>query len=80
LYDKLGRYADTILTPDCVEGVVEWFERYVKRVFNPYDSENETKTYRVPMLASPEATIPEINLRGRYLKLSRYNNWRLNNY
>jgi len=63
-----------------VEEVVEWFERYVKRVFNPYDSEDETKTYRVPMHGSPEANIPEINLRGRYLKLSRYNSSSLNCY
>ena len=79
LYDKLGSYADTILTSECVEEVVEWFERYVKRVFNPYDSEDETKTYRVPMHGSPSANIPKINLRGRYLKLFRYNN-RCSNY
>jgi hypothetical protein len=74
LYSKLGRYANTILTDDCIEECMEWFERYVKFVFNPFDNEDDMKNYRVPMLSSPEANIPEINLRGRYLKLTKYNN------
>lgn len=66
---KLGKHAGSILTADRLLEALEWFEKYVQRVFNPYDSEDDTTDYRVPMHGS--SNIRKINLRGGYLKLSR---------
>lgn len=59
------------MTKERLDEALDWFERYVKRVFNPYDDSDDVADYRVPMHNTPN--IREIGLLGGYLKLSTYN-------
>jgi hypothetical protein len=70
LRDKLGSHADSILTKERLSDTLDWFEKYVKRVFNPYDPSDDVTEYGVPM--NYATTIREIELVGGYLMLSRY--------
>jgi hypothetical protein len=69
LSKKLGRHASEVLTQAIKDAAGDWFEKFVQRAFNPFDEEDDTSTFRVAIQLTD---IPDVNLIGGYLRVSRY--------
>lgn len=68
LRQKLGQYAESILTVRETQLVKESFVHHIKDTFNPYDKDCE-HTYEI---AIPDALdIPSVDLERGYLMLTR---------
>jgi hypothetical protein len=71
LRETLGSRADSILTKDRLDQAMDWFERFIKCAYNPYDpSFDASRLYRVPMHNVPAEHQATLGLQGGYLKLT----------
>jgi hypothetical protein len=66
---KLGRFADEILTPCCLEEAFSMFDTRLKCQFNPLSRDCESSV-RIPLPGA--RNIFHIGLEGGFLKLSKY--------
>lgn len=69
LHRKLGAQANSILTRKSLEYAIRYFERSIKRSFNPYDAYCDTE-YDVPLPGAPD--VLAIGLEDGYLTLSKF--------
>jgi len=68
--EKLGRYGPSVVRSEVVmEDTVNYFEDKIKTSFNPYDYDDDTETYLVPVKWAPD--IPEIRLEAGFLEFTR---------
>lgn len=66
---KLGRFADEILTPYCLEEAFSMFDTRLKCQFNPLSRDCE-REFRIPLPGA--RNVFHIGLEGGFLKLSKY--------
>lgn len=71
--NKLGmRHAATILTPERLAEVRNYFDRVIKLEFNHFE-ENCEPEYPIGFPGLPD--VPEIGIREGYLRLTKYNQY-----
>jgi Hsp70 protein len=71
LRSKLGKHAQLVLTDQVIEEACasSSFQNKIKTSFNPYENDEDSEEYMVPLKGAPE--IPSIGLESGYLELQK---------